>query len=179
MIYIGFQENYKIIIGEDVSPMNPREASNESKMVCFHKKFKLGDIHSLDLDEASVLERRLKKKPDKVAILPLYLLNHSGISISTYPYSNFYDSGKIGFIYKDIPLGSDLESETASLREEIETYNRYLQETAWEINLYEFDTLLATSSSIYEEPEVIMKDLGNYLELPLKEVEFIKVSAAC
>lgn len=65
--------------------------------------------------------------------LPLYLYDHSGITISTTPFSDQWDSGQVGFIYADKAkaretCGRDLTDEEIAdvLRAEVTTYDQYL-----------------------------------------------------
>lgn len=69
-------------------------------MVAFHSRYDLGDQdHGLTKDEAIELWE-LSGKDD--FILPLYLYDHSGISMSasrTYPFDCPWDSSHVGFIF--------------------------------------------------------------------------------
>lgn len=79
---------------ETTEQFNPRENDNVGTMACFHRRYTLGDKHSLSLEEAVSLEGSAD-----VISLPLYLYDHSGITMSTSPFSCSWDSGKIGFIF--------------------------------------------------------------------------------
>ena len=71
-------------------------------MCCFHKRYSLGDKHSIDnsqFEDWDEVEEYLIKEEKAIVILPLYLYDHSGITISTAPFSCNWDSGQIGFIY--------------------------------------------------------------------------------
>lgn len=96
---------FTLKISSDTNPTNPRtDCDNASVMVCFHGRYNLGDEHDIDYNDFQGWEAREKhivKEWDAVAILPLYLYNHSGLSISTSPFSCSWDSGQIGFIYID------------------------------------------------------------------------------
>ena len=80
-------EKYKGFIIElwaDENPSNPRtDFDNLGKMVCFHRHYELGDKHALSVENVQELIRR-----DDVLYLPLYLLDHSGITMRT---GNFSD----------------------------------------------------------------------------------------
>ena len=73
---------------------SPREWDNLGTMVCFHKRHNLGDKHTMSIEEA----KELSQSKDVVS-LPLFLYDHSGITISTKPFSCPWDSGQVGFIY--------------------------------------------------------------------------------
>jgi len=57
------------------------------------------DLYSDDPD--CIHEALVRLKPH-IIMLPLYLYDHSGISISTGPFCNLWDSGQIGFIWADV-----------------------------------------------------------------------------
>ena len=92
-------------IEQDQDPMNPRtEFDNCGKMVCFHKRYTLGDKHDLnadDFDDWGEMAEHLKTEYQAAVILPLYLYDHGGISMSTGSFSCPWDSGQVGFIYMD------------------------------------------------------------------------------
>lgn len=123
MLYKEYRKNGKVLkIYFDVNAQNPREWDNLGTMVCFHRKYHLGDPHNyndpwdflLDLLEEhfgdySQAENFIKSatnydeiieylKQDYV-ILPLYLYDHGDITISTSPFSCPWDSGQVGWIY--------------------------------------------------------------------------------
>jgi hypothetical protein len=87
-------KGYTIQIAQDQSPSSPREDDNLGTMICFHGRYNLGDSHKLSIDEAKRLETS-----ESVIALPMYMYDHSGITINTTGFSCPFDSGKIGFIY--------------------------------------------------------------------------------
>lgn len=133
---------YLIEIFQDENPCNPREDDNVGTMVCFHNRYNLGDKHDLDKDDFNRwedVENYLIKNEGAAVVLPLYLYDHSGITMSTTPFSCRWDSGQIGFIYvskakimsewggKNKNLTPKLkEQATKFLKCEVETYDQYL-----------------------------------------------------
>ena len=96
-------KGFKIEIVPDLDPMNPRtEWDNVGTMICFHRKHNLGDKHEYRHEDYSgwdEMEEQIAKDFGKnPLILPLYLYDHSGITISTSPFSCPWDSGQVGFI---------------------------------------------------------------------------------
>ena len=79
----------------DRDPQDPREWGPESVMVCFHRNYRLGDTHSFSDPED------LRDTVDSPGVyrLPLYLYDHSGITMSTSSFGCRWDSGQVGFIY--------------------------------------------------------------------------------
>lgn len=59
-------------------------------------------------------------------IMPLYLYDHSGITISTSPFSCPWDSGQVGFIAAKLS-GMDREKIISILQSEVSTYDMYLR----------------------------------------------------
>ena len=127
--YKGY--NIKIYLDED--PENPRTAwDNFGHMICFHSRYNLGDKHDMSLEDAKELE-----KSKDVISLPLYLYDHSGLTIRTYPFSCPWDSGKIGFVYvtkEEVRKEYSCKLVTKKIKEkvinllrsEVEEYDNYL-----------------------------------------------------
>lgn len=90
-------KNYKIVIRQDEDPENPREWDNVAVMVCCHGRYTLGDLQRPD--RASMDELEEMQKALGSYILPLYLYDHSGLTIATSPFHCPWDSGRIGFVY--------------------------------------------------------------------------------
>lgn len=109
--YRGFE----IEILTYTSPQNPRkEWDNFGHMVCWHRRYDLGDEHNHG-DSRELFEElsglsvgRLEKMTEQqvfdaakknAIIMPLYLYDHSGITMSTGRFSCPWDSGQVGWIY--------------------------------------------------------------------------------
>jgi hypothetical protein len=130
-------KDYLISIDYDEDPMNPREWDNVGTMVCFHNKYTLGDKHNLespDFSSWSEVRDHIEAEEGAMVILPLFLYDHSGISMSVgAPRAQHasWDSGQVGFIYLtdgDMVRESitSLDQAESLLRWEVEAYNRYL-----------------------------------------------------
>ena len=148
-----------IEVHHDPDPLNPRkEYDNVGTMVCWHRRYDLGDEkpsedagdHLLQLARDAVSgsypEALLIKNRDKIlakhyVILPLYLYDHSGITISTGKFSCPWDSGQVGFIYCTMERARDewgekynpgitddgiREKAIAYLESEVKTYDDFL-----------------------------------------------------
>ena len=72
---------------------------------------------------------------DFFVLVPVFLYNHSGYSISTGSFSCRWDSGQLGYIYapKNHPdfEGKTTEEISKALEEEIETLDQYLTGDVW------------------------------------------------
>lgn len=118
----------------DVNSESPREWDNLGTMTCFHNSYQLGDKHDQDAQD---FKKWIGKEIDegRVIGLPLYLYDHSGITMSTKPFSCHWDSGQVGWIYvskEDVvkEYGDFSEATQAKvlryLQGEVETYDQYL-----------------------------------------------------
>lgn len=140
---IEFADGSTLKIFPDEYPESPRNWDNLSQMVCFHKRYKLGDDHSYDCEDFnnwSDLQARIGEDNDLAVILPLYLLDHSGITISTKPFSCPWDSGQVGFVFvtkqkmrenwnlvPDAEVTAFIGQAIKTLIAEVETYDQYLR----------------------------------------------------
>ena len=137
------KSNNKVLkIFIDENPENPRKAwDNLGTFVCFHKRYDLGDKHnysSSDYDSWDEMESAIIKQEDVAVILPLYLYDHSGITMNTTGFSCGWDSGQVGFIYvsretlrKEYSVkrisNKIVEKATKLLIGEVETYDQYIK----------------------------------------------------
>lgn len=105
----------EIKILPDQNPMNPREWKNSNTMVCWHRRYKLGDrqppcdpgeylreLANSDNPEEITDEQVRQLLNPRYLILPLYLYDHSGLRMKTTPFSCPGDSGQVGFIYTSL-----------------------------------------------------------------------------
>jgi hypothetical protein len=71
-------------------------------MVCFHKRYDLGDKHEYrkgDYSSWAALLKEIIRREDPICLKPLYLYDHSEITIRTYPFDCPWDSGQVGFVF--------------------------------------------------------------------------------
>lgn len=131
------EEEYKgcfIKIDYDETAIDPRSKDFEglSRMICFHKKYKLGDqdhgLKSSDFNSWDELKEYIHQHNDIAEILPLYLYDHSGITISTTPFSCRWDSGQVGYIFvtKEQCVKYKIEDPQSFLTDQVKIYDYYL-----------------------------------------------------
>ena len=158
-LIIEYKE-YEIKIYMDEYPLNPRkEFDNIGKLVCFHNRYDLGD--KTDLKASSFqgwqhLEKYLIDIEKAAVILPIYLMDHSGITIRTNTHdfrmadSVGWDWGQIGFIYLDRATilkewGNKILTQKVRqkaidyLLAEIEQYDDYLTGNVYGYNITKLD----------------------------------------
>ena len=87
---------FSILVDRDSDTPDPIEWHDMlGTMVCWHKRYNLGHKHGFARPEDFQEEANAY---DWIT-LPLYLYDHSGITISTRPFSCPWDSGQVGWIY--------------------------------------------------------------------------------
>jgi hypothetical protein len=137
---------------QDFEPIDPRTWDNLGTMICGHPRHVLGDEQFSRGEYANAYELRkhLFKDRDALIALPLYLLDHSMLSMSTEPFGGYigrFDSSMIGYIYVSKEkireeygkkrISKKLrESVTEYLKGEIETYNQWLQNDVYGYSKY-------------------------------------------
>jgi len=90
----------------------------------------------------NAMQRAIAMLKEKLIILPLYIYDHSGVTMRTYPYGCPWDSGQVGWIYvskdkvreeygwKRITEKRQKQIEEY-LRNEVSTYDQWLTGDVW------------------------------------------------
>lgn len=157
----------------DHDPENPRDQENRGVMVCAHRRYRLGDsdgaaqalevihkylsdrqLEEIDFDANHVpdVERALEMTGQAI-MLPLYLYDHSGITMRTVPFGCPWDSGKVGFIFISkenarsefgwkLLSKARIEKLQSYLKGEVEDYNHYLTGDMWGFQVIEDDEVI-------------------------------------
>jgi len=93
-------------IYQDNCAEDPREWDNLGTMVCAHGHYSLGDEQAQNIDDYRSWNDWFYHEivmPNggwhNIIYKPLYMYDHSGITIRTRPFSCPWDSGQIGYIY--------------------------------------------------------------------------------
>ena len=99
----------KVEIHVDENPQNPRDPDymdHDSLMCLSHRRYNFPNetiINPKDFLSWVEVKERILKEYDVAEILPVYMYDHSGVSLSTsnenYPFNDKWDSGQIGFIF--------------------------------------------------------------------------------
>ena len=149
---IELGNDYELRIYQDENPMNPREEfDNLSTMAFFHRQYNLGDkdlcikgidgeyftIDSKNYNDWDEMESDIEKHFKPVVIYPVYMYDHSGITISLNDFNDRWDSGMIGFVFVSRQKAIEefgkritkkiLETIRNNVRGEIEIYDSYLR----------------------------------------------------
>jgi hypothetical protein len=162
------KNGYEAVIQHDEDSMDPRQDYDHlGTMVCFHRRYCLGDVYDMDIEEA----KRLEASKDNI-VLPLYLYDHSGLALSTEPFSCPWDSGKLGFIYvtkeavrKEYGKGRITPNlrkiVERALKAEVETYGKYLSGETYGVYITKDGEEVESTWGIigYEEAEEIAQEM--------------------
>lgn len=127
----------EIEIYQDDLSFDPRtDCSNLGVMVCRHGRYVLGDnddINDSDCRSWSDVKDLILEKHKPIVILPLYLYDHSGITINTTGFGCDWDSMQVGWIYTTESLcdefginPEDIETISEYLVSEVEIYDDYI-----------------------------------------------------
>ena len=138
---IQLSENRVFKMYSDEHRDSPREWDNLGTLACFHRRYNLGDSNvpfcSSEFSSWAEMENHIWNDLDAAVVLPIYMYDHGGITISTAPFSCPWDSGQIGFIYvtkekvreqsRVKRIGrSLLDKVTTALENEVIIYDQYL-----------------------------------------------------
>lgn len=122
---------------DDTGSGDPRDGDNLMKIAHWHRRYDLGDEVPDDLDGIEGVRRWLKKQ-GAINILPLYIYDHSGITIwvgdnePLIPGAHRgWDSGQVGFVYTtkeqmDL-IGTPRKAVSRVLKAEVEDFDSYLR----------------------------------------------------
>ena len=248
MPMIAKQARYTLFIVDDNDPLNPREdRDNFGKMVCFHRRYALGDKHDykdpddfladlcrdtfpaseivkmiadnkleylrFEPDEEEIGTYYLKyyddyfkkwyeeatfdyppaEAEDEIAdaalecmktsdllelarnnnvILPLYLYDHSGITMSCSPFSCRWDSGQVGWIYADSDMikkeygavtPETIAKAKSLLESEVKEYDYYITGQCYGYKLYEGDNQIDSCWGFIGEINDVSKNIKEHL----------------
>jgi len=146
-------KGYTIKIEQEDQPSNPRSDDYDSQLgtlVTFHKRYDLSDdkhlsdgtkLKSEDFNSFDAMIAHVDKVEGGIIYLPVYMYDHSGITINTTGFSHCdsarWDWGQLGFIYISkkkarkeygwkVLNKARIEKLKEYLRSEIETYDDYL-----------------------------------------------------
>jgi len=139
--------DYKGVVCIDENPTDPRNDSNLGIMLCFHTRYNLGDKteeQTTDFESWKEVREHIATKLNAYegVILPLFLYDHSGLSIKVGSFDGLlpqgharFDSGQVGYIYTTKIQLDEIgikkkdrtkENITKILNQEVETYCKYL-----------------------------------------------------
>lgn len=177
-------KNYDITITPDEFPESPREWDNLGTLICFHKRYNLGDETDLQSDQFRSwgdLEKYIRQTHDPVVVLPVYLYDHSGLRIKIGPFYGLlpqghaeFDSGQIGYIfvtkkrvrdkYGVRRISRKLSKKISGiLQSEISAYDDYLIGDVWSYTIERDGEIIDSLSGIYHK-DAAENDAKSYID---------------
>lgn len=168
---IELKNDHVLHIVYDDYPESSRSWDNLGTMICAHRRYNLGDIQAdsklkclqqiaddlgiteiiEDLEmyeeiygDEEQLQDWINSREDFV-ILPLYLYNHSGITMNTTGFSCRWDSGQVGYIYCPTnrilkEYGNTNQDNLTKVKDilenEVKIYDQYLTGDVYGFKLY-------------------------------------------
>ena len=171
----------KIKTYHDEDPMNPREWDNLGFMLCFHSRYNLGDKHKYrDYDDfmhslaceyfqphQSITDEAIMARFAKDHIvLPLYLYDHSGITMSCSPFSCIWDSSQVGIIYVSKEKAKTeygwktltskrIEQIKSCLKAEVEIYDNYLTGNVFRYEITRKGECIESGNGFYHYEDMV------------------------
>ena len=204
---------------DDFFPNPRREDENFGTMICFHRRYDLGDEHDYsnsddlikdlyikaagggdrgeqkyeDLTEKydvwplssqriQELNQALMSQIEKMyVVLPVYLLDHSGLAMSTTDFNDRWDSGQVGIIFVSFDkireemevsriTPSIKEKAEQMLRDEVELYDAYLRGECYCYELYKDGELEHSCGGFIGSYDKAVKDIADYLPDECKDM---------
>jgi len=164
-------KKFELEIFNDESPESPREWDNITTMICFHKRYNVGDktdYKSSDFDSWDELKEQIESDNKVLMIKPLYMYDHSGITISTSSFNDRWDSGQIGWVFitekqYNYICGKDVEYTDEKLEciinSEVHNYDQYLTGEVYGYTIYEIETC-----SLGHEHRNVVESCGGYYD---------------
>ncbi|EEW56573.1 conserved hypothetical protein [Ruegeria sp. TrichCH4B] len=149
-VYEEAHRGHTIKIYHDPDAESPREWSNLGTLICWHRRYRLGDSHQFDSTEAFLrdladvsvqsdlsMDQLLERSERKAVLLPVFLYDHSGLAMNTIGFHCPWDSVQVGFVYVTLEAVREefgAKRVTKALREkaedilrgEIVSYDAYL-----------------------------------------------------
>lgn len=125
-------------------------------------------------DERAVDNALMNVISQKYIMLPLFLMDHSGLSMKTTSFHDPWDSGQVGWIYvsKEAALkefggdrmtGAIRQKAENLLRGEVEVYDSYLRGECYGFELYKNGELSDSCWGFMGDLTDVCKDMAEYL----------------
>lgn len=203
MPYISIYKNYMLIVDQDDFPQDPRELGDIGTMLCWHREYRLGDEHDYasprdfleemvepyiaedtELEDMSDNEILSILRENDFIILPIFLLDHSGLSISVFDFGDRWDSGQVGWIYvsperikKEYGAVNKITKELVlkELKAEIEIYDNFLRGNVWDFTLYDTNIgeMIDSIGGFIGDIDEIKDDILSYLDCTKEDGEHL------
>ena len=125
----------------DVMASSPRSWGNFGTIVQGKSKYKVGDVEVESLSEWFDNNKNIYK-------LPVYFYSHSGLTISTKPFNDRFDSGLLGYIFVKDNENLSYGIIAGILENEIIILNEYLQGNVFGYQIKDGDEVIDSLAGI-------------------------------
>ncbi|TMV89804.1 hypothetical protein FGG78_14120 [Thioclava sp. BHET1] len=111
-VYEEAYQGHTVKIYHDTDAESPRQWSNLGTLICWHRRYRLGDSHQFDGPEAFLrdlagvsdqsylsMDQLRDRAESKSVLLPVFLYDHSGLAMNTIGFHCPWDSGQVGYVY--------------------------------------------------------------------------------
>lgn len=159
-------KDYRAELDYEYHAEDPRIWDNNSTMICSHGSYELGDIqgqgnlggwmdelivalinaYDVEIEEhyKELTEDEVEELLDKTVYLPLYLYDHSGITMNTTGFHSRWDSGQVGWIFMTEEQVDELEGDYFEkrkkakelLKSQVATYDKYISGQVYRVTIY-------------------------------------------
>ena len=171
-------KGYEITVDYDADAENPiKEWDMLGEFCCWHPRYDLSNSDRFGDGQVSVEELKTYAKKTGSLLFPLYLYDHSGITISLSPFSCRWDSGQVGYVLVDREkalkeygkkrLSKQLKDKIYKvIQGEVETFDKYLRGDIYYFKVEKDGEYIDSCHGLYEEDEAIKeaKEMADYLE---------------
>lgn len=196
----------RLVIEQDEFSEDPRSWDNLGTMLCCNRRYQLGDCNTNreteeqlaeicrkygksdeEIDEMTFAEEvQFILNQDNICGLPLYITDHSGISMQTYRF-DAWDSSFVGLIFveKDFYLAQMClkdekgwkEKAKEALEGEVKTYSDFIEGNVYMWTLYEPVVVIRQSmegkelSRTIDEEGKIVDSMGGFYNLTFEDAD--------
>lgn len=175
---------FTLHVNPDYDPPHPRrDCDHLGTMLGWHSRYCLSDTPKYAEPDDFYESEEAKKI---YVSLPVYMLDHSGISLSTEDFNDPWDSGRLGLIYctkeqaeKWYGYLPDEETLKQHLRSEIEEYNDYLNGSWYQFHIEGLNGEIEESCGGFYQSDTfsdVLEDMKEYVGVEYHAL-FDKLSA--
>jgi hypothetical protein len=154
--------NYEI--ETDDHSFSPREWDNLGVIVTWHRRYGLGDQQPTHAPSEWL--DNLKARDPSAIVIPVYMYEHGGITISTSPFNCRFDSGQLGYIYTTLDRAKQFRVQAwkrwtkarraeceAVLHREIAEYDQFLRGDVYSYKILDDGEVLDSAGGYYDRDE--------------------------
>ena len=157
----------RVVFDED--PANPRKEYDDLTIIAhWHRRYLLGDIQIAPCTKEELIAEYEDRGDPILAIRPLYLYDHSVLSVSVGSFSCSYDSGQVGWVYITRSNAEKMGCEAwgrgqldGAIEGDVDTYDRFLRGEVYAYDVVGRDgETLAAVSGFYDIADCLSEGMS-------------------